>query len=978
MLACNDGNSNIFDLNDCVGEYMSSPNNWDVLAPRQVSNPWYNFDNFGDSLFILFQIVSQEGWVDVMWSAQSITGFFTQPAPFSRQGNAVFFVVFNLLGAVFVLTLFVSVFMRNYTEQTGVAFLTTDQRSWLELRKLLRQVSPSKRPPSIETRETWEQWCYRRAVRKTGSWQRFFTWVLVFHLVLLCLEFYPEPVWWQYLRDYIFLLLILFYISNMLIRIIGLTWQRFRKSSWDLYSLVAIPGAFITMIMHLSKFDDRNYSQISKLFLVSVVLLLIPRNNQLDQLFKTAAASLTAIGNLLATWFVLFLVYAIAFTQTFGLTRFNSNESDNINFRDVPKALILLFRMSTGEGWDQLMQDFATILPPFCNTSSNFLDNDCGSSEWAKTLFISWNVLSMYIFVNMFVSLIYESFSYVYQRSSGLAVISRKEIRRFKQAWAEFDPDGTGYISKAAFPRFLGELSGVFEMRVYPDEYSVSSLKTSLSTRRSSKRYGSGLPAEAAPIDGAAESDENVDIARLNERLDDLPIEEIQARRMRLNVFYEEVMISLDPDRGIGFTSLLMILAHYKVINDNKSLRLEEFLRRRARLQRVEEAVRRSIVIGFFDTLYWRRRFRQHQEKQRAGRITELPKLQVPEILVEGEGSEPSSPVTPGVLPSGNPPERPALSLQIPDNAAGSSTGTDAGGNRAPSTDSTAPSGLRNRADSIQISPAQHHRRNSTKDGLSPMSQPPPRGRSGSQGPGSSLSPSMAEREAGVPLTYDFAAALGVPPPIPRRSSDDPSVKRPSVEVNTEYLRRSSSDRHHVQGEHLNVPPADELDPGLDGPGAGSRSRAGSNVSARDVLSVLDNSAWGESIRRSFTHGHGGHGRSASRGGSVSFSSSSGGTARPGRRSTGHSRSFSRGGSSVGGSSNGSRELRNSRSLTVGGGGGGASSSGGAARHSRCGSRQGGSRGSAGSVGMGGASGASGPGGLGDTEEGPSGSTRYE
>lgn len=32
-----------------------------------------------------------------------------------------------------------------------------------------------------------------------------------------------------------------------------------------------------------------------------------------------------------------------------------------------------------------------------------------------------------------------------------------------------------------------------------------------------------------------------------------------------------------------------------------------------------------------------------------------------------------------------------------------------------------------------------------------------------------------------------------------------------------------------------------------------SRSRANSNVSAKDVLEVLDNSAWGESIRRSFT-----------------------------------------------------------------------------------------------------------------------------
>jgi len=32
-------------------------------------------------------------------------------------------------------------------------------------------------------------------------------------------------------------------------------------------------------------------------------------------------------------------------------------------------------------------------------------------------------------------------------------------------------------------------------------------------------------------------------------------------------------------------------------------IRLEEFLRRRARLQRVDEEIRRKIVQGFFDTL---------------------------------------------------------------------------------------------------------------------------------------------------------------------------------------------------------------------------------------------------------------------------------------------------------------------------------------------------------------------------------------
>ncbi|KAH8727532.1 Ion transport protein-domain-containing protein [Phaeosphaeriaceae sp. PMI808] len=763
LKSCNDGGSNITNLNDCVNEYASSPFQWEVLAPRQAGNPYYDFDNFGNSLFILFQIVSQEGWTDNMWSAMSITGVFTQPKPFAAQGNAVYFIIFNLLGAVFVLTLFISVFMRNYTEQTGVAFLTSDQRSWLELRKLLRQISPSKRPSSTKHRETWEEWCYRRAVRKTGRWQRFITGLLILHLLLLCLEWYPGWGLWETTRDYIFLVLTVVFIANMIIRIIGLSWHRFRKSSWDVFSVFAISGTFATSILIQAKPDTRLFVQLNKLFLVSLALLLIPRNNQLDQLFKTAAASLAAIGNLLATWFVLFLVYAIALTQTFGLTRFGPTGTGNVNFRTVPKALIFLFTMSMGEGWNERMEDFANVDQPFCTKGERYFESDCGSPEWARALFITWNILSMYIFVNLFVSLIYESFSYVYQRSSGLSVISREELRRFKQAWAEFDPNGSGFIPREVFPRLLGELSGIFEMRIYDGDFTVGRI---LEQCGAAPQRASNLPI------AGHEPTRVVDLDRLNRCLAALPVMQVRQRRQRLNRFYEEVLVSSDHDRGIQFTSLLMILAHYKVINDNKSLRLEEFLRRRARLQRVEEAVRRNVVVGFFDTLYWARRFRRAMNQKKEGRMATVPQFTVPEIFIDDEDIT-NAQRAPNHSPSGS-------SLFTP---ADMNTRGGLSYAMSPPRLDTDAANTRSRANSIQQTPTGSPIRSSA--GANPFS-PPPDG------------------------DWQFASALSRPP----------------------------------------SPLEGDLDPG--GP-VDARSRANSAVSAADVLEVLDNSAWGESIRRSFT-----------------------------------------------------------------------------------------------------------------------------
>jgi hypothetical protein len=566
FLICNDNTLDIITLQNCFGEWNSTPysNNWPLIAPRAVANPYFNFDNFGSSLFILFQIVSQEGWIDVMWSAQSVTGRGLQPVYFASQGNAVFFVVFNLMATVFILTLFISVFMRNYTEQTGVAFLTADQRSWLELRKLLRQVSPSKRPSNANIRNKWKDWCYKRAVRKHGSWQRSVTFVLLLHLVLLLVEYFPEPQWWDLTRTYIFLLFTVFYMANVIIRIVGLSWSRFRRSSWDIYSVISVFGTFASTILLLTNSQQQSYIQLNKLFLVSIILLLIPRNDALDQLFKTAAASLSTIGNLMATWFVLFLVFAIAMTQTFGLTRFGSQETGNLNFRTVPKALILLFRMSVGEGWNQIMEDYAMIVPPYCVLGDTFFDSDCGSEPWATALFVFWNILSMYIFTSLFVSLIFESFSYVYQHSSGLGKVNREEIRRFKQAWATLDPEGTGFISKEQFPRLLGELSGVFEMRIYKQEDSVRAILEDIQSEPTSGRITAMSSASAS---------NSVDLKALNRRLEKIDADKVRKARTRYNLFFEEVMVSADIDRGISFTTVLMILAHYNVISDNKSLR---------------------------------------------------------------------------------------------------------------------------------------------------------------------------------------------------------------------------------------------------------------------------------------------------------------------------------------------------------------------------------------------------------------------
>jgi hypothetical protein len=191
---CNDLNISVLD--DCVGEYAGS-DGIGFLAPRATYRPYYSFDNFGQAFYTLFLIVSQEGWTDVMYWARDIPSR-SHPGDHNSTSNmnALFFVVFNFCGTIFVTALFASVMIHNYTEATGVAYLTYDQKAWVEQKRLLRRVRPSRRPAEPSNVAPWRKWCYEIATKKGGKWHKAMVAVLSVYLIVLCVDFFPSPSGW--------------------------------------------------------------------------------------------------------------------------------------------------------------------------------------------------------------------------------------------------------------------------------------------------------------------------------------------------------------------------------------------------------------------------------------------------------------------------------------------------------------------------------------------------------------------------------------------------------------------------------------------------------------------------------------------------------------------------------------------------------------------------------------------------------------
>jgi hypothetical protein len=348
------------------------------------------------------------------------------------------------------------------------------------------------------------------------------------------------------------------------------------------------------------------------------------------------------------------------------------------------------------------------------------------------------------------------------------------------------------------------ELSGVFAMRIYDAEHSVGQILENCSVE---VRNGEDPPPGVV---------HGIDLARLNERLRTINVKEIRRRRARLNTFTQEVFVAADPERGISFSSCLIILTHYNVISDSKSLRLEEFLRRRYRLQLVEEEINRRIVIGFFDTLFWSRQFHRRKELRHSARMTAVPQFAVPEIFVDDQ----DAPEAPSGPPSPTSPF-PALSHSRHSSSHGPLNTTHEGiqqgfglgihrgaGSRG--------AGARPRGESFGSSPS----RSESSYGPSPTLRP--------------RRPSDQDSSTG-----DAGFALDGP------ASGQNSGGRPSFE------RRGSGGRAGADdAAPSSVTTGMQAQPG----GAHRRQQSSVGSTQREfALEVFDNSAWGESIKRSFT-----------------------------------------------------------------------------------------------------------------------------
>ena len=444
------------DVCDCL-----APGEWKLVVPQ-------NFDNVLNGMALLFEIATTEGWVDVMYAAIDQRGEGMQPVRDSNPLWAVFFIVFLIFGAFFILELFVGVTIDNFNrikERTGRGLMTEAQRQWAATQTFAMKIKPEKRSKRPE--DYFRGRCYDFVI--SSNFEQFITFCIIASSALAACIKFGDSIQKTKNLEYCNLILSVIFTIEMILKLISLG-KKYFDDGWNRFDFVIISGTNIFAIIGLFVPQSGAIASFLRLLRVCRLFRLINRVKKLRTLFNTLIVSLPSIVNIGTLILLLFFIYAVIGMQLFSFIPNNEEVDEHANFRSFTSSMFLLLRFSTGENWNGFMRSIIPSSPgcvkypsynpdsPWCLRGKNYPNcteiNGCGAGLIAFVYIYSFTLLVSFVILNLFVAIVLEAF----EKSNEGDILSPSDMSHFTQCWAEFDPSATWRIKVVDMKRFLIKL----------------------------------------------------------------------------------------------------------------------------------------------------------------------------------------------------------------------------------------------------------------------------------------------------------------------------------------------------------------------------------------------------------------------------------------------------------------------------------------------------------------------------------------
>eukprot|EP00347_Sterkiella_histriomuscorum_P004762 403359206 len=416
-----------------------------------------NFDDIIRSMLTLFVVSSLENWVDVLYQAVDATIADNGPIQDNFPPYAFYFVIFILIGTFFFLNFFIGVLFLNFqlaqrkilnqdrnkisitqnAEENPSKVKKQDYEKYIFWKDIQAMIINAK--PDFETTNIPEQ-PWRKVLHYIVSSKVFEIFIITsifFNMISLAATYNGASREYLETLDTINIVFTSIFALEATLKIIAYRETYFLNFS-NVFDFGIILSSLIEIFMSLVQKNQlkivRTAPQVVRILRVlrvTRIVRLIGKYKGIQALISTIMFSLPPLFNVFSLLMIIFFIFAILGVFLFSdIVSGQIIDQDYMNFQNFGVAMLMLFRISTGEDWNYVMYD--TMDQKNCK-----LKSDCVSS-FAPVYFISFVLICTYVMLNLFVLVILQQFDKYYLPSDNVISKFKNDLQGFKEIWQQF------------------------------------------------------------------------------------------------------------------------------------------------------------------------------------------------------------------------------------------------------------------------------------------------------------------------------------------------------------------------------------------------------------------------------------------------------------------------------------------------------------------------------------------------------------
>nr|XP_019579808.1 PREDICTED: voltage-dependent L-type calcium channel subunit alpha-1D isoform X12 [Rhinolophus sinicus] len=430
-----------------------------VVRERIWQNSDFNFDNVLSAMMALFTVSTFEGWPELLYKAIDSNGENVGPIYNYRVEISIFFIIYIIIVAFFMMNIFVGFVIVTFQEQGEKEYknceLDKNQRQCVEYalkaRPLRRYI-----PKNPYQYKFWY-------VVNSSPFEYMMFVLIMLNTLCLAMQHYEQSKMFNDAMDILNMVFTGVFTVEMVLKVIAFKPKGYFSDAWNTFDSLIVIGSIIDVALSEAdptesenvpvptatpgNSEESNRISITffRLFRVMRLVKLLSRGEGIRTLLWTFIKSFQALPYVALLIAMLFFIYAVIGMQMFGKVamRDNNQINRNNNFQTFPQAVLLLFRCATGEAWQEIM--LACLPGKLCDPESDYNpgeENSCGSN-FAIVYFISFYMLCAFLIINLFVAVIMDNFDYL---TRDWSILGPHHLDEFKRIWSEYDPEAKGRI----------------------------------------------------------------------------------------------------------------------------------------------------------------------------------------------------------------------------------------------------------------------------------------------------------------------------------------------------------------------------------------------------------------------------------------------------------------------------------------------------------------------------------------------------